>query len=179
MAVLVEGLSVVVRRDAVVERYRGGWDAYVADAPNPTLCSDGEVARIGFLDPDAVAAFVDRLHRSGLVVQSKGRAADLVVVDQLQGPTSRCDWLEVGEVPLRGGKVAACRLRGSKLARLATPDGWCYARSLSARYQFVPSRPARQALRFLRREGDVDVYLELRSGKEVRSGRASPPKRHN
>jgi hypothetical protein len=44
MAVLVEALSVVVRRDAIAVRYAGGWDAFadtaaacwLADGPGPT-----------------------------------------------------------------------------------------------------------------------------------------------
>ncbi len=37
MAVLVEGLSAVARRDAIDERYEGGWDGFVSDVPNGML----------------------------------------------------------------------------------------------------------------------------------------------
>jgi hypothetical protein len=66
MAVLVEGISVIVRRDAVQSLYPGGWEGFVADAPNKTLCADPNLARVGFMAPDDVKAFVAQLERVGL-----------------------------------------------------------------------------------------------------------------
>jgi hypothetical protein len=40
MAVLVEAISVIVRRDTIARRYDGGWPGFVAAAVNSTLCAD-------------------------------------------------------------------------------------------------------------------------------------------
>ncbi len=61
MAVLVEAISVVVRIDAIRKKLIGGWSRFEKLVPNPTLCSDGELARVGFLGPDETKAFIDEL----------------------------------------------------------------------------------------------------------------------
>ena len=49
MPVLLEALSVVIRAEALLTRFHGGWDAFVQGVPNRTLCADGFLARVGFL----------------------------------------------------------------------------------------------------------------------------------
>src|SRR5262245_36984742 len=113
MAVLVEGISVIVRRDSVEARYSGGWDQFVADVPNRTFCADSEVARIGFMAPDDVAAFIDFLEKRGLVFLEDGEALDFCVCDQQSGPTCECPWVEFGQIEFDNYRVAAARLAGS------------------------------------------------------------------
>ena len=48
MAVLVEAISVIVRRDAINRSYDGGWAGFLSHVPNNTLCADHELARVGF-----------------------------------------------------------------------------------------------------------------------------------
>ncbi len=183
MAVLVEGISVIVRRDAIESRYRGGWDAFVADVPNATLCADDEIARVGFMHPADVEAFIEGLQVEGLHFLEGGKAIDVAVVDQQRGLTTECDWLEFGKLALGAeGRVAACwffegpriadgmYLRGTSIP-LATPAGWEFEGSLSQKFDFVPTGEQSSRLKFLRNEGDVDVYLDLDTGKEVFLGR--------
>jgi hypothetical protein len=172
MAVLVEGISGVVRVEAIRDRYPGGWPAFRAGAPNETLCSDDELARLGFMVPGDVEAFIESLERSGLRFLDAGSAMDCVVVDQLRGPTVSCQWIEFGRVPVDGGEVAACRLAGSQSNLLITPDGWSYAGSLSQTFGFVPSGAEAKSLIFLRHEGGVDVYFNRTTRKEVFVGRS-------
>ena len=61
MAVLVEALSVIVRRDAIVRKYRGGWQEFLQHVPNNTFCTDDELARVGFMHPKDVEAYVTHL----------------------------------------------------------------------------------------------------------------------
>ena len=61
MAVLIEGLSVVIRVDAINARYPGGWEAFAANAPNASVCWDGELARAGFMMPRDARAYVESL----------------------------------------------------------------------------------------------------------------------
>lgn len=101
MAVLVEAISVIVRRDAVARSYPGGWDAFVDAVPNATLCADDDLARVGFMHPDDVGAFIGVLTRHGLRFVEDGHAVDIAVADQQRGLTSACDWLEFGKIRLK------------------------------------------------------------------------------
>ena len=48
MAVLVEAIAVLVRRDRIHESCPGGREGYVGDAPNRTLCADRLIALVEF-----------------------------------------------------------------------------------------------------------------------------------
>ncbi len=119
MAVLVEAISVIVRRDSIDRSFDGGWRAFVSCVPNATLCTDNQLARVGFMDPKAVGKFVEGLQAAGLVFLESGKCTDIAVVDQERGPTIPCEWLEFAHIPFgkSGGRVAACWLfEGPRLA---------------------------------------------------------------
>jgi hypothetical protein len=151
-----------------------------------TLCADDHLARAGFMAPSDVERFVDSLEGAGLTFQSKGKAIDLAVVDQVRGPTIDCEWLEFGRFSFgdSGGKIAVAWLfEGQRIAagvhfpgeslQLATPKGWMYEGSLSERFTFVEADKEGERLKFLRSENGVDVFLDLATGKEVSRGRTS------
>jgi hypothetical protein len=170
MAILIEAISVVLRADSVIAKYPGGWDRFVADAPNQTLCSDSELVRVGFVTPHDTKAFVERLARHGLVYLREGKARDLVVADQQRGLAARCDWAEFGHVNWQGDpakRVAACRAVPTERTDLVTPDGWTYDGSLSANFTFVETGRTSEFMDFLRHENGLDVYRDLRTGKEL------------
>jgi hypothetical protein len=142
MAVLVEAISVVIRAEAIIKHYPGGWTAFEANPPNETLCADGELVRLGFMVPADVKAFVDGLAAYGIKYLVDGKAADLVVVDQRSGFAAPCDWADFTHGPVDADptkRVAACILVGSKVQELVTPDGWQYNESLSSKHGFVES----------------------------------------
>jgi hypothetical protein len=66
MAVLVEAISVVLRRASIARSYPGGWDGFVEAVPNTTLCYDDDIARVGFMSPPDVERYVTDLQRCGL-----------------------------------------------------------------------------------------------------------------
>jgi hypothetical protein len=174
MAVLVEGISVVIRADALLRAFADDWEAFKQVVPNATLCADGELARVGFMCPEDVEHFVSTLSQNGLAYLVNGEAKDLIVVDQMRGPLVRCDWIEFGHIDLDGDtrrRIAACRLCGSTLKALMKPDGWEFEGSLSQSFGFVPSQHRDRSLRFLRHEGGMDVYLNEATGEEVFVGR--------
>ena len=151
MAVLVEGISIIVRRDSIASTYRDGWRAFVDDVPNSTLCADDYITRVGFMGPPDVEAFVKHLERKGLRFLNGGKPVDLAIADQQRGLTMECDWLEFGKFGFGpSGKVSACwffddprvaagmHLRGSSM-NLATPAGWEFEGSLSQKFGFVPT----------------------------------------
>jgi hypothetical protein len=183
VAVLVEGISVIVRRDAIESKYSGGWEAFVADVPNATLCADDEIARVGFMSPTEVEAFIEHLEQGGLMFLDHGKGIHLAVADQQRGLTTECDWLEFGKLAFGAeGRVSACWLfEGPRIAagmhlpgtsmELATPVGWKFKGSLSQKFGFVPTGQETDRLKFVRSEGDLDVFLYLDTGKEVFVGR--------
>jgi hypothetical protein len=180
MAVLVEALSVIVRRDAINTRFVGGWDAFLAIVPNNTLCFDEDLVRVGFMTPADTEAFVKNVEREGLRFLCDERSVDIAVVDQMRGLTMPAQWLEFAYLSLgeAGNRVAACWLfEGPRIAAgihipskgmaLVTPKGWVYERSLSSNFTFVENENIQEKLKFLRREDGMDVYLDRTTEKEL------------
>jgi len=176
MAVLVEAISAIIRVQAINERFPGGWRDFVAKTPNRTLCSDNELARVGFVGPNDCKVFVDRLESAGLVFLKHDRSVDIVVADQIDGFTVPCEWAEFGRIELSpGASVSAAQLKGSKIDRLFCPEGWSYENSLSRKATSAPTGPEQHSLRFLRRQHGVAVYLNTVTGKEVYIGSPGGP----
>jgi hypothetical protein len=184
MAVLVEAISVIVRRDSIDREYRGGWEAFLDAVPNATLCYDEELARVGFMTPDDAEQFLEVLMAHGLTFLEHDRSKDIAIVVQERGPVTPCEWLGFGQLPLGTGRVSACWLsegprgaasdrREEVSIRLATPPDWNLEGSLSQRFTSVPATEIGDRLRFLRTEGDVEVYLDVTTGREVYIGRTS------
>ncbi len=173
MAVLIEAISVVIRADAILNKFPGGWDGFKNIVPNQTLCADNEIVRVGFMSPQDVESFVSKLQSNGLEFLRSGEAIDIAVVDQMRGLTSECSWLKFGHVNMgdNGPRVAACRLTGSQVMQVVTPPGWEYASSLSSTYAFVPTEHAEKGMKFIRHENGLDVYLNPITGEEMYVGR--------
>jgi hypothetical protein len=172
MAVLIEATSIIIRVQAIHDRYSGGWESFVQKIPNQTFCSDNELARIGFMTPDDCKSFVDDLECHRIIFLKDGRSQDVIVADQLRGFTVPCDWADFGQVELkRGQTVSAAQLRGTTRRQVFFPEGWIYEGSLSQKFGFVPTETEQKSLRFLRHEQGLDVYLNLMTGKEVYVGR--------
>lgn len=173
MAVLIEAISVVMKAESIVSKYPGGWEQFRKDVPNQTLCTDGELARVGFMTPHDVQCYVGFLESKGLVFQSDGKCLDIAVLDQQRGFTISCDWADFGGIFIdraQTQKISACRLRGSSLRCVCYPDGWEYENSLSKDYHFVQNEKVGQELEFIRKEGGVSAYRHLPTGKIVYSG---------
>ena len=90
MPILIEAISVVVKKRAIEERFPGGVPGFVSQVPNQTYCDDGNLVRVGFMSPPDVQDFVGHLEACGLVYLNNGCPEDIVVVDQLQGPIVKC-----------------------------------------------------------------------------------------
>jgi hypothetical protein len=174
MAVLIEAISVVVRLGAIFERFPEGWEGFKAAVPNGTLCSDNELARIGFMTVDDVEPFIKKLESNHLIHLGAGEAVDVVVVDQQAGPMNKCSWIEFGHLNLGGNpktRVAACRFKGSSTMQVFTPEGWKFEHSLSHTYGFVPAGSEAKSLTFLRQQDGLDVYRNELTGTDVYVGR--------
>jgi hypothetical protein len=173
MAVLVEAISVLVKAQAIVEKYPGGWEQFQQDVPNQTLCADGELVRVGFMAPDDAQRYVGFLESMGLVFRSNGTCLDVAVVDQQRGFTITCNWADLGRVFIdreQTQKVSACRLKGSTQRIVSYPDGWDYEKSFSKDYHFVETENRDRELEYIRKEGGLVVYRHVPTGKMVYTG---------
>ena len=108
-----------------------------------------------------------------------------------KGPVPLCAWLEFARMNFgEEGKVSVCWFSdlpvggfgsgiyidgdiNSDKMNLATPAAWEYAGSLSQKTGYVPPEEIGKQLKYLRTENGIDVYLDLKSGREVYTGRAS------
>jgi hypothetical protein len=120
MSVLCEAISVIIPISVLDTKYPGGMDAYRRACPNATFCADLHLTRVGFMVPDDVRRFVERLLAARLIHLQRRSALDLVVVDQLRGPTTPCEWLMAGRHP---AGYSAAWLSGTSPGALAHPNG--------------------------------------------------------
>lgn len=188
MAVLCEALSVIVRRDSIDKYFKGGWERFLGGIPNATMCTDGELVRVGFMTPNSVQEYIGLLERNGLQFQTKKKVLgifgggrqlnDIVVVDQHQGPTLQCDWIEFGKLPVGENKirVSMCWLfegerlgvgihMKSKRMEVACPSGW--SPEQEPRLQFAGSEDIGSRYTFLRNEDGLGVFWDNEDKKEV------------
>ena len=99
MSVLVEDLTVIVRRVTIDANWPGGTHAYLAAAvvegsSARLTCADDLLTAVSFLSSDDCHAWIDRLEHHGITRIRDNRSADIVCIDQYHGPTTPCDWIE-------------------------------------------------------------------------------------
>ena len=164
MSVLVEAISVVIRLTTLRAKYPGGVQAYREDCPNNTYCADTHLSRVGFMVPDDVGAFIDRLERHGIVHVNGDASVDIVVIDQMSGPTSFCDWVQSGR---HADGYSAAWKKGTIPGWFAHPSGWTPRPLKLTR---IDNNEVDECLLWLK-EGSVDVVLDFKTGREVFIGR--------
>ncbi len=125
MSVVCDCISVVVRCEQVELGYPGGLTAYKADAPNDTYCSDGHIARIGFMTPWNADAFIERLTGHGFAFVRDGEYADIAVIDQHAGLARPCWWLRTAQIP----RIRIACLVGQSVGRVMGPPRWARDRA--------------------------------------------------
>ena len=165
MAVVTEMYSVVVRVATLAADYPGGAQAYEADCPNKTFCTDGEVCRVGFMSWADAERFLQSLQRFGMSMQSGAVA----VVREDKGLLLQNDWLEFQRI----NGTAMARLAGSALNVMVAPPGW------TAGHRPVLTTEADLQQRELAESKDgVDAYRDRTTGDVLYVGRAfENPKR--
>jgi len=202
MPVLCEAISVIVRCSSIEKYFKGGKENFIALIPNQTSCSDGELYRIGFMNPFDVKKYIDVLESNGLQFQKhtglslkrfKNRKTnDIVVVDQFQGPTTDCDWIEFGQFNVGDDDVlvSTCwlfegtrfglgpQISEKQLQNFAVPNGW--DPSHANEIEFKSGSDDIGHLTFLRHENGLDVYFDKEKGTEVYTTETEkrPPKLH-
>ena len=180
MALLAEGISVVIKRLAIDKKYPGGWGRFVKDVPNQTFCNDDNIARVGFMTPVDVENYIEHLEGYGFQYMVNEAAADMIVVDQLRGLCRKYNWLNVFYFYIDGDpnkRVTACRIAGDEnVDTMLSPDDWDFESSSSNQLGFVPCGQEDKSLKYLGHENGVDVYINLLTGERSYIGRSGSKK---
>jgi hypothetical protein len=168
MAVLVEAISVVIRRETLAEKYPGGMDQYIQDCPNGSLCMDDDIVQVGFMYSDDAHAFIGNLESLGFRCRKEEGFDEIAVVDQFEGITLSCDWLECLNVKIFEGdqRMSVCQIKGSKFTGIGFPRGWSYETSLSKHTMTMDSESMEKRMIFLRRKDGIEIHLDVLTGKE-------------
>jgi hypothetical protein len=93
MAILLEAINIVIKRESAEKKYSGGILTLFMDLARFDLPShmDFELIRIGFMDPDTLHNFVPVL-----LERRVDFTEDWCIVDMMSGPTKPCSWLGFG-----------------------------------------------------------------------------------
>jgi hypothetical protein len=98
MAIYCEAISVVVRKSTIVEKLHMQPYQLRARFPGGSYWEDENIVRFGFMAPQDAGLWIDALEDLGLTFVDEGPidtvAIDIVVVDQLKGPTCTCPWIQ-------------------------------------------------------------------------------------
>jgi hypothetical protein len=159
MSVLVEAITVVVRNDVVDRCVPGGVSALAENSPNITFRTDGKLAAVVFMKPADVEVYILALQEAGLRFVEQGRCRDIVVIDQIRGPTLPCDWIEMGTEP-DGTKFVW--LRGAPPGAMVAFKSWMRDTRLTLRNDIGIeglNLDAETGLRFNVDESGVKHYL--------------------
>lgn len=99
MPVLIEGVSVVLKKGAIYERYEGGYGTFLYELQGHiSLTSCNQLVCIQFENHDQARAclkqLTDRGMKIGLLNIPDPSDTDAVLVDQVFGPSIRVWWLD-------------------------------------------------------------------------------------
>jgi len=125
LAVLIEAVCAVVRRDAIDQRISGGWGAFTAAVPTGAFCFDDELASVGFMAVADAETFLVHMQSLGLRVTSGESEIDACLVEQLGRSGTPAPWLGTARMSLDeiGGEVAVAFLKGTRERRIVMPWG--------------------------------------------------------
>jgi len=174
MGVLIEAYSVVIKAEEITSKWPGGWLKFKESVPNQTLCADGNLVRLGFMNYEDALKYCLLLEAGGIQEASEEQEGGYVHISQLQGPKTQPAWMEFGHSSSStesDRRVAMCRLKGDRDATVVMPEGWQYEGSMSDEPNFVSNKEAEQRLEKIRRRDGMEVYYDKKTRKQVFVGR--------
>lgn len=156
MAVLIEGISVVVYVKFLVSRIGDDWKKYftrfeIGDEDyheeEGLYFTDGILACFRFYHPDDVSQFVKRLESFGILYRHDNSSIGLTIVDQKLGATTKTKHLIECEnkfIDIDGKDVSLMICRSAKYIPVGKevieyPSNWSYSNSLSKCYNLKPT----------------------------------------
>jgi len=127
MAVVVDGICVIVRNRTLAQIFPGGLDAYALEAARATYCADDSINRVAFRTKAEAHHHVSRLVSAGLSGPSSA-SPDVVIATGSRGQLAPCDWLELTEQSFsKNGQqhtATVASLRGAPATDVVAPDNW-------------------------------------------------------
>lgn len=98
MAVPIEFFSVVIPKQVIQQKYKGGLVQYKTDVPNASYVDDEHLTRVGFMDSKSLDEYCKRLIANGLHYDEVQQySTDFVVVQSLIGKRWKADWLIIDD----------------------------------------------------------------------------------
>ena len=168
MAIAVEAFCVVGNLQAIDDADRLSQQRLTEMAPNSTALSDADLWRCSFMAESDAAAFVERLNEIGFDTTA-GPHSDFVIVNEFDlEVTPYCEWLEVANYQ-KG--VIAWKV-GSNPETVTARAGWSPEKGSGLTFG---NRHRMDDLKFVRLEGNVEVFRDKSSGELVYIGRTETP----
>lgn len=111
MPVLIEGVSVLLRKGSIYERYKGGYAQFLFDLNDyVSFTASNQLLCVAYKTHDEARALLKMLADSGmrvaLINEEDPARTDAVLVDQVFGPSVRVWWIDLIPVS-RSRKIEA------------------------------------------------------------------------
>jgi len=172
MPILCDFISVIIRRDSIDKYFQGGWFRFVIDPQNNSMCCDGEIVNLGFMNPNDVQKYLSYLVDKGLQYEQSSKDPplirkidDIIVLDQINGYHGKVSWLEYGDRKFNGEDYFCCWIKESTSETLAFPEFREGKFIHRVPFSLKPSEFER--FKFVRTENDLDIYLDTSSEREA------------
>ena len=171
MAVIIDGFCVITRRDAIERKFPGGWDAFLEFVPTRQICWDQDIVRATFMRAEDATEFLNRMIGQHLEFMRGDECIDISIISQAGSLKRNTPWLTLATLnhPRIGGEVRTASMVGSADTGVAAPEGWRYEKSLYANLMVDL-----KDLKYLRRDGNVDVYWHPDRKEEIYVGVVYP-----
>lgn len=168
MSVLVEAISLIIRRSSLDRKFRGGTGAFLnycasrLSSEHRYACADQNLVSLSYYTNDAAHRGAVPLLGAGLVEIENNAFADFAVVDQHFGPTDSCAWIEWSR---DAAGFTSAWLAGELPGELCTPEGWTVEQSLQLKRADM-SVLSDRALQ-LADENGVETWLDFATGRVI------------
>jgi hypothetical protein len=144
MSVIVEAVSVVVKRNSIRTKFPGGWSLFQSILYSRySMCADSSLASVSFLAAKDAYSYTKFLEEMGFVYLQ-----DFAIADQTQGLKDSCDWCYIIDFKIDNNVVTGCKLEGCRETKLYVPPGWEFNGSLSERCRYQDEGKSRKVLLF-------------------------------
>ena len=158
MAVFCEFISLIIRRDSIDKYFSGGWKRFVLELPNRSMATDGEVVRVGFMNPVDTNIYLEFLKGEGLQFRQSGdrEIDDISDLDQFMGHNEVRQWLEFGERVFNERAHFCCWKKGSSIDTLARPS------LAGSMMRHVSPEIFNERFKYLRSENGLEIYSDTK-----------------
>ena len=144
--VIVEGSAIVVRKNAILENYKGGMGQFLFDIPNNnTLSQDDYLMSFCFKDYHQAKAHYFYIAKQGLKITDfmpEITYADAILYDQNFGPSHYATWVDFSFEKIDSSHkifIAQSSLEDEdyyltenmRIANIGKPNNWKYEKSIT------------------------------------------------